>query len=169
MPAVAVKPYAQKHGIPPSTLFKAIRDGHLARDARGKLDEGEADAWREGYSARGQRVTAAAATREQMLTAQAIGAAAQIGRLRRELTDLRESTAPRAVAEAARSRRLQRLEAALAALPGWGTPAAAEALQRPKKAVRKALQLFVGRLAAELALDAEAAAGTGALLKRGAP
>lgn len=85
--------------------------------------------------------------------AAAIAAAAAISALRRQLAELQRTTAPRAAAEAAHARRLERLQAALQVFARRHTGPVAAAVGRPPEAVRPVLDRFAARLIADLAMS----------------
>ena len=148
---MSARAYALARGVAPSTVKDAIAHGHIrAAPGGGIVDLEEADAWLADHHARAAQTADAAAGRQRRLDAAAISAMSSIARLRRELVELRRTTAPRDKAEAAYARRAARLQAALTHLPGLCTPAAAAALQRPPRAVEAALGRFMEQLAAEL-------------------
>ena len=165
-PGMPVKTFARARAVPPSTVFAAIEAGYLHPLPDGRIDPAEADAWLEGHRARAERVAAGTAGRQRRLDAAAISAMSSIARLRRELAELRRTTAPREAAEGAYARRKDRLQAALTHLPGLCTPVAAEALQRPPRAVAAALQRFAEALAGELG-DLRAPPATEPLIEPG--
>jgi hypothetical protein len=155
---VAVRAFAREKGIPPSTLFDAIDHGHVQTLPGGGIDRTAAGHWLEGYRQRAEMSRLGAPMRQRNLATAASLLTSEIHTRTRQIQELHRDTVSRAAVEAARRRRLDRLRAAIAAIPALECAAVAEALGKPPAAVLAMLQRF-----AELLRDlADEAARTAA-------
>jgi hypothetical protein len=147
---MSVTAYARARDVPHSTVFEAVRAGLIqARDGQVNVEETDAG-WYADHLARKDRVVSLEEFRVRQRGASVVDSMARIAGLKRQVEQIRKTTALRGAIEPAATRRASRLRAALGVLPTLHALEALEGLRTQPDTAQAVLERFAARLAADL-------------------